>query len=177
MEERPSERYIKHGVVFPPEKYSQKTKQKKSKKKLKKQKTKKITNRKTKRNKRKYKRKRTFRGGGKWLTDDDDLPETMCPICFDDFSETPDQAVYKTDCGHVFHNNCLNKYCTKNERRGNPQICPMCRKDLYTDKSDQCTDVWAFANKRLDTKDLDAKNLALYENQPDDDVNRNTNIK
>jgi hypothetical protein len=169
MEKRRSERYIKHGVIFPTEKYNQKTKQKKSKKKLKKQKTKKITNRKTKRNKRKSKKSRknkTFRGGGKWLTDDDDLPETMCPICFDDFSETPDQAVYKTDCGHVFHNNCLNKYCTKNERRGNPQICPVCRKDLYTEKSDQCTDVWAFANKRLDTKDLDAKNLALYEGKP-----------
>ena len=92
----------------------------------------------------------------------------MCPICFDDFSETPDQAVYKTDCGHVFHNNCLNKYCTKNERRGNPQICPMCRKDLNTKKSDQCTDVWTFKNKALDTSSLDQKNRAIYDAQPDD---------
>ena len=159
------------------EKYNQKTKQKKSKKKLKKQKTKKNTKKKTKQSKRKSRKSRkfrksrknkTFRGGGKWVGEEDDLPETMCPICFDDFSETPDQAVYKTDCGHVFHNNCLNKYCIKNERRGNPQICPMCRKDLNTEKSDQCTDVWAFKNKALATSRLDQKNREIYDRQPDD---------
>jgi len=165
MEKRRSIKYT--------EKYNQKTKQNKSKKKLKKQKTKKNTKRKTKQSKRKSKKSRknkTFRGGGKWVVENDDLPETMCPICFDDFSETPDQAVYKTDCGHVFHNNCLNKYCIKNERRGNPQICPMCRKDLNTEKSDQCTDVWAFKNKALATSRLDQKNREIYDRQPDDDV-------
>ena len=49
-------------------------------------------------------------GGGKWI-DNDTLPiEDLCPICHEEFSKTPEQAIYNTDCGHVFHNNCLNKH-------------------------------------------------------------------
>jgi hypothetical protein len=159
MEKRRSIKYT--------EKYNQKTKRNKIKSK-KSRKSRKSRKSKKSRKSRKSRKNKTFRGGGKWVVENDDLPETMCPICFYDFSETPDQAVYKTDCGHVFHNNCLNKYCIKNERRGNPQICPMCRKDLNTEKSDQCTDVWAFKNKALATSRLDQKNREIYDRQPDD---------
>jgi hypothetical protein len=44
----------------------------------------------------------------------------------------------------------------------------MCRKDLNTKKSDQCSDVWAFKNKSLDTSSLDQKNREIYDAQPDD---------
>jgi hypothetical protein len=154
-----------YNDVYSGGKHSKKRKTKKhskSKKKHKKQKTKKNK----KRNKRQSRKNKTFRGGGRWIDNETIPEEDICPICFDDFSETPDQAVYKTDCGHVFHNNCLNKVCEINEKSNVEPTCPICRADLNTDKSDQCTDVWAFANKRLDTKDLDAKNLALYEGKP-----------
>jgi len=111
-------------------------------------------------------RNKKYVGGGDWI-DNDTLPkEDICPICHEEFSKTPEQAIYKTDCGHVFHNNCLNNMCESNEKNNSNQVCPICRADLYTEKSDQCTDVWAFANEALDTKDLDAKNLALYEGKP-----------
>jgi len=146
-------------------KHSKKRKTKKhskSKKKHKKQKTKKNK----KRNKRQSRKNKTFRGGGRWV-DNETIPEDdICPICHEEFSKTPEQAVYKTDCGHVFHNNCLNSMCLSNHKNDSSPVCPICRADLNTDKSDQCTDVWAFANELLDPKDLDAKNLALYEGKP-----------
>jgi len=111
-------------------------------------------------------RSKKYKGGGTWV-DNDTLPEKdVCPICHEEFSKTPRQAIYKTDCGHLFHNNCLNEVCETNERSNAQPTCPICRRDLYSDNSDQCTDVWAFANKTLDTNDLDAKNLALYEGKP-----------
>jgi len=146
-------------------KHSKKSKKRKSKKRKSKKRNSNKNN-KTKRNKRKYKRKRTFRGGGEWI-DNESLPEEdICPICHEEFSKTPEQAVYKTDCGHVFHNNCLNSMCLSNHKNDSIPVCPICRADLNTVKSDQCTDVWAFANELLDPKDLDAKNLALYEGRP-----------
>ena len=112
-------------------------------------------------------------GGGEWI-DSETLPEEdICPICHEEFSKTPEQAVYKTDCGHVFHNNCLNRLCETSEKNSITPKCPLCREDLYNEKSDQCTDVWAFANKALDTNDLDSKNKAIYEAQPDERVDEN----
>ena len=122
------------------------------------------TSRKTRKNRKSTtRRNKKYVGGGKWI-DNDTLPiEDLCPICHEEFSKTPEQAIYKTDCGHVFHNNCLNNMCDSNHRNNSNQVCPICRAELNTEKSDQCTDVWAFANEALDTRVLDAKNLALYE--------------
>jgi len=129
-------------------------------------KTRRLTRKSRKSRKSIIRRNKKYVGGGEWI-DNDTLPkEDICPICHEEFSKTPEQAVYKTDCGHVFHNNCLNNMCLSNEKNNSNQVCPICRADLNTEKSDQCTDVWAFANEALDTKDLDAKNLALYEGKP-----------
>jgi len=143
-------------------------KRKSKKRKSKKRKSNKNNKTKTKRNKRRYKRKRTFRGGGEWI-DNETIPEDdICSSCNKEFSKTPEQAVYKTDCGHLFHNNCLNKICIKSEHNGVTPKCPICSEELYNENSDQCTDVWAFANKALGTSVLDTKNKAIYENQPDE---------
>ena len=127
----------------------------------------------TKRNKhvkkfRTMRNKKYMRGGGNWI-DGDTLPEDeICSICLQKFSETPEQAVYKTNCGHVFHNNCLNNTCVSNEKAGRDLVCPLCRKELQTDDGEQCMDVWAFANKALGSN-LDSKNRAIYDAQPDDE--------
>jgi hypothetical protein len=129
----------------------------------------------TKRNKhvkkfRTMRNQKYMRGGGKWI-DGDTLPEDeICSICLQKFSETPEQAVYKTNCGHVFHNNCLNNTCISNERSGRDLVCPLCREELQTDDGEQCMDVWAFANKRLGLgNNLDEKGRAIYDAQPDDE--------
>jgi len=134
----------------------------------------------TKRNKhsRKFRTRRNkkYSGGGTWIDVDNDNTfndDDECPICLNRFSETPDLAIYKTDCGHIFHNNCLNRSCITAERAGNDLVCPFCRADLETEDSMQCTDVYAFRNKRLYAPALDPTNRAIYESQPevDDDDN------
>ena len=126
----------------------------------------------TKRNKHVKKSKRMqnkkyMRGGGNWI-DGDTLPEDeICSVCLEKFSKTPEQAVYKTNCGHLFHNNCLNKSCLADEKARRNLLCPLCRRELQTDDGQQCTDVWAFANKALGSN-LDPKNKIIYDAQPDD---------
>jgi hypothetical protein len=134
----------------------------------------------TKRNKhsRKFRTRRNkkYSGGGNWIdVDNDDTfnADDECPICLNRFSDTPELAIYKTDCGHIFHNNCLNRTCFIAERAGNDPVCPYCRTDLETEDSMQCTDVYAFRNKTLDTSGLSATNRAIYEAQPDVDENDN----
>lgn len=118
------------------------------------------------------KRNKKYSGGGTWI-DSNTLPyDEDCAICYKNFSDTPELAVYKTDCGHVFHNNCLNNSCIAAETAGRDLNCPICRADLQTEKSHQCTDIWAFANKLLHKKSeerLDPKNRAIYDAQPGDD--------
>lgn len=75
-----------------------------------------------------------------WLNITEYNPNDLCPICHDEYGTT--QAIFKTPCNHIFHNNCLNQYCEHNN--GNV-VCPVCRRDIgYS-----CTDVWAFENKAL----------------------------
>jgi hypothetical protein len=134
----------------------------------------------TKRNKhsRKFRTRRNkkYSGGGRWIDLDNDNTfnaDDECPICLQRFSDTPDLAIYKTDCNHIFHNNCLNRTCFIAGRAGNDPVCPYCRTDLETEDSMQCRDVYAFRNKRLDTSRLSATNRAIYEAQPEVDENDN----
>jgi hypothetical protein len=134
----------------------------------------------TKRNKhsRKFRTRRNkkYSGGGTWIDVDNDNTfndDDECPICLNRFSDTPDLAIYKTDCGHIFHNNCLNRTCLTAETAGNDLVCPSCRADLDTEDSMQCTDVYAFRNKTLDTSNLDPRNRTIYDAQPDVDENDN----
>ena len=73
-----------------------------------------------------------------WVGLNEYNPEDMCPICHDDYGTT--QAIFKTPCGHLFHNNCLLSYCDTNQ--GNV-VCPICRADI----EESCNDVYAFASE------------------------------
>jgi len=106
-------------------------------------------------------------GGGNWVNSKDDVvvEDAMCPICHENFAETPNQAIYKSDCGHVFHNDCMLQVC---QLPLDKRICPMCRKPL----EDDCSDVYAFKNKALVDpdneeapyfEDIEIQNI--YENQ------------
>jgi len=138
--------------------------------------TKKITKRNKHSRKFRTRRNKKYLGGGNWIdVDNDDTfnADDECPICLQRFSDTPDLAIYKTDCNHTFHNNCLNRTCFIAERAGNDPVCPYCR--TYLDM--QYTDVYAFRNKALDTSGLSATNRAIYEAQPDVDENDNDIIE
>ena len=74
-----------------------------------------------------------------WLAPPEYNPDDICPICQDRFGTTT--AVYKTNCKHIFHNNCLLKVCESQRRRE----CPLCRKDIDED----CGYVRAFKENAL----------------------------
>jgi hypothetical protein len=121
---------------------------------------------KTKKNRNQRKNKKIYRGGeytGEWLTYDElpeDKKDELCSLCHVKFSETPDKVIYKTECGHLFHNNCLNDYCEHHSELKIYAInCPICRKDLgWT-----CINVDAFSGKYLDSTDLSKKAKEIYE--------------
>jgi hypothetical protein len=67
-------------------------------------------------------------------------PDDTCPICHENYGTT--KGIYKTDCGHIFHNDCLNEYC---ELKHGEITCPICRGDV----GNACMAVWAFKEKAL----------------------------
>jgi hypothetical protein len=96
-----------------------------------------------------------------WVDDTEYDPLKLCTLCDKPYGSS--QAIFKTPCDHLFHNNCLNEYCEKN----NNNICPVCGKDIgYS-----CTDVYAFKEKLLgDDKgnplfEGNEKILNIYEGQ------------
>lgn len=69
-----------------------------------------------------------------WLDPSEYNPSDICPICHEEYGTTT--GIYKTDCNHIFHNDCLYEYC-----KLKAQIeCPICRSDL----ENACDDVFAF---------------------------------
>jgi Ring finger domain len=54
---------------------------------------------------------------------DNNGSEKLCPICSETLKDQT-KAVFKLDCGHFYHNDCLNDYCPYVQY--NPR-CPMCR--------------------------------------------------
>ena len=134
----------------------------KSKRHIKKRKT----NKKYKLTKKTRHSRRKVKGGGKW-TNVKTLPgDDICPICLNKFSETPNNAVYTTNCGHHIHNDCLEEVC---KQKGEESPCPICRTPLSMD----CMDVWAFKNKALgnpnkpDDAPLDDDEInKIYNEQP-----------
>ena len=127
--------------------------------------TSRTTSRKLLHKKRKSQRSRInkkYLGGGDWIVNDNLPDEDICPICHEKFSETPEQAIYKTDCNHVFHNNCLNEICIRSETGGVKPTCPICRKELDLN---ECTDLWAFKEGVLDADGLKPEIKEIYDNQ------------
>lgn len=145
---------------------SQRNTKRKSLRNNKKERNYKKKSKKTKKNRNQNKNKKIYRGGeytGEWLTYHE-LPEDkkgeICSLCHVKFSETPDKVIYKTQCGHLFHNKCLNDYCEHHSELKIYAInCPICRKDLgWT-----CINVDAFSGKYLDSTDLSKKAKEIYE--------------
>lgn len=115
--------------------------------------------------------KKKYRGGvpGYWVKPSEDIitENPTCPICLGEFRETPNKAIYETECGHIFHNNCLIPYCDRHN--GEPN-CPICRKKI---EWYECTNVDAFKTKALGSPDKaegepyfdDAELQNIYVNQ------------
>ena len=85
--------------------------------------------------------------GGDWLQygKDNLHNEVDCPICGQPFDNK--QAIYETECGHIFHNNCLLGWCDTQDASHKEPTCPVCRKDI----GDDCSAVYAFKHKALST--------------------------
>ena len=99
-------------------------------------------------------------GGGEWINSRDAtvVENVSCPICLENFLDTPNQAIYKSDCGHIFHNNCVLRVC---EGPIEKRICPMCRTPL----KDDCSDVYAFRHKAMVNQDDDDENAPVFEDE------------
>lgn len=75
-----------------------------------------------------------------WINPSEYDPNEICALCQEEYGITT--GIYKTDCNHIFHNDCLNDYC----KHENGEIkCPLCRSDI----EDACNDVWSFKNYLL----------------------------
>ena len=139
-----------------------KNKSKKSKKTNKKsKKSNKKSNNKSSKKKGKKGIKKYYKGG-EWVNKNDINNNESCGICNRLFQATPGLAIYKTDCGHFFHNDCLYNKCNTNR---NNWYCPICRARI---DENQCMDVWAFKNKILDERLLVNDGIReIYVNQAD----------
>jgi hypothetical protein len=96
-----------------------------------------------------------------------------CQICHEKFkipteadNGEGDEAIYRTECCHLFHLNCLENYCKNGITRNNMgntffPNCPVCNADISSD----CLSVEAFREKFLDTQGLDDYLMNIYENQ------------
>ena len=91
----------------------------------------------------------------------------LCSICFDNYGTN--QGIFKLECGHIFHNNCINQY----GNYMNGQIkCPNCRCDV---EEYVCHAVFAFKEKLIggDYPLFDGNQyiLNIYESQETEPIN------
>jgi len=81
-------------------------------------------------------------------------------------------AVYKLNCGHYFHNNCLVTTCNSNVKK-----CPTCSTEIA---NAECASVIGFKNKTLDDptffEDADANEYLLELYNSSDNNNNNNNM-
>jgi hypothetical protein len=77
----------------------------------------------------------------RWLAQNEYNPVNLCPICQEQLGT--EQAIYKTPCGHIFHNDCLDDLC--NIENGEPK-CPVCRRQL---DYNMCMNVYCFREECL----------------------------
>lgn len=80
------------------------------------------------------------------------MAQFSCVICFDDFYEN--QEILSTDCGHIYHSECLGKWFDKS------RSCPECRgvlrflswKRIYPKESEESRNVINSLESALDAK-------------------------
>jgi hypothetical protein len=75
------------------------------------------------------------------------IKKDNCAICRKSLNS---KLVYELDCGHQFHNDCINDYCEANAAgvADNNLTCPICRK-AHTPNENDCMSVWAYKEKAL----------------------------
>jgi hypothetical protein len=102
-----------------------------------------------------------------WTTHTDMDDDDMCAVCARLFRETPNEAIYISECGHFFHNDCLVNDCEELARNNTPPTCVLCN----TNFESECMSVGAFKHKSLRNVDGtmpfdDQAIIDIYENQP-----------
>ena len=58
---------------------------------------------------------------------------SICSICMDVINDSDPDKMIKTNCGHVFHDQCLTAWIDrgKNNYHSDVATCPLCREWFY----------------------------------------------
>jgi hypothetical protein len=88
-------------------------------------------------NSRKFRIRSNKTGGG--IVNIENLGEKVndkCPICLSPFSEIESgKTIYETKCNHLFHTECLGKWCDKHKdvNAESDVTCPVCLTHIVAD--------------------------------------------
>ena len=88
-------------------------------------------------------------GDGTWVKKVN-IKDDECGICRDPLKTIEKLPVYALECGHQFHNSCIDEYCENNidKALNNGLTCPICRQ-LKSPSSNDCMSTSAYVNKEL----------------------------
>jgi Ring finger domain len=75
----------------------------------------------------------------------------ICVICQRRFCEKKQRRkiIFESNCGHIFHNDCLSKYC--DSKNDNHVKCPLCNYEFHH----ECESTWAFKNDAMNIRNLE----------------------
>ena len=88
-------------------------------------------------------KKKSLKGGGEWMKNNNKKKD-KCSICR--FELTDGKLVYKLDCGHQFHNKCINDNIQYLSDNNAALLCPLCREKL---KDVEAIDIESLEEKYL----------------------------
>jgi len=77
-------------------------------------------------------KKKSLKGGGEWVKNNNKKKD-KCSICR--FELTDGKLVYKLDCGHQFHNKCINDNIQYLSDNNAALLCPLCREKLKDEEA------------------------------------------
>ena len=88
-------------------------------------------------------KKKSLKGGGEWVKNNNKNKD-KCSICR--FELTDGKLVYELDCGHQFHNKCINDNIQYLSDNNAVLLCPLCREKL---KDVEAIDIESLEEKYL----------------------------